>query len=279
MSFRKIVPLLLAALLAASWLSGCGPKQPTTAEKLMGTWYEGQTGAQYQFLTDSVLVVPHAQANGGNAVMYKLLQGDRLDIDAGASHHVSMIQTLTPQVLALADPLSGTVQPFYRDVTKTAFMRSIASRAASAAAQIETMTVDPTIVWVAPKPEGKGAEWTAWSPMTLNGYGQAWDWGALKRDSSPVAMAGGGDSAGYSFSFTRKVPTSQALKGLAADTSIEAIPGKGHIDVGYSASKANYRAGTVVYLPGGLILCLGDGFAVGIDVDKKTETFVPRTHD
>jgi hypothetical protein len=115
--------------------------------------------------------------------------------------------------------------------------------------------------------------------MTLSGYGQAWDWKSLKRDKTPVASAGGGDNAGYSFAFIRKVPTDKELKALAADTSIEAIPGGNRIDVGYSASKVQYPAGTVVYLPKGTILSLGDGFAIALDIDPASKSFVPRTYD
>jgi hypothetical protein len=49
--------------------------------------------------------------------------------------------------------------------------------------------------------------------------------------------------------------------------------------VGYSASKAAYAAGTMVYLPGGLIYSLGDGFAVAVGLDRKTQSFVPVTHE
>ena len=84
---------------------------------------------------------------------------------------------------------------------------------------------------------------------------------------------------GYSFTFTRKIPTKVSLDSLRSDGSIDATAGLARIDVGYSATKAAYPAGTLVYLPGGLIYSLGDGFAIALVRDAHTQSFVPFTHN
>jgi hypothetical protein len=206
------------------------------------------------------------------------LDGNMLDVDSGSSHKVSRIERVTTDTLTLSDPISGRIQRLYRDISRTQHVRSTQTSALAAVSDFATLTPEPAIVWVATKPSGKGSEWTDWAPTTLSAYGTAWDWTALKRDGTAVLTSGGGDTMGYSFSFARKVPTTQQLKALQEDTSIEATAGFQHIDVGYSASKAKYPAGELVYLPGGLIYSLGDGFAIGVTIDRKTESFVPRTH-
>lgn len=280
----KFLRVMLAALLLGAVVGCSRPAQPaavktTASQRLRGTWYESRTGAEYQFATDSLLIVPHAQAGGGNAVTYALLGDRRLDVQTAGTHRVSDIVTITAEALVLADPVSGYRQRFVRDPGKTEFMKSAEVGARLAASQISTITIMPDIVWVAPKPTGKGSEWTTWSSMTFSAYTQAWDWSALKRDASFAKVAGAGDGAAYTFSFARKLPTAEKLRKYNADNSVEATAGLAHIDVGYSASKATYPAGTFVYLPGGMIFSLGNGYAIGIGMDPKSQSFVPVTHN
>lgn len=271
---------ILISVVVLGTLVGCARHlQPTTAEMLHGTWYETRTGDAYDFTDGSLLIVPHAQAGGGNAVTYSLVSGDRLDIQTAGSHRVSNIVTITPALLVLADPASNFQQRFVRDSAKTDLAKSLQVGALTAASQMPTLTTEPMITWVAPQPQGKGTEWTLWMTTSIDGYAQAWDWASLKPDRGAILTTGTGDSKAYTFSFTRKVPTEQYLRKYAADTSIEASAGLSHIDIGYSASKAAYPAGELVYLPGGLIYSLGNGYALAVTLDPKSEAFMPVTHN
>jgi hypothetical protein len=280
MSTRKIA-LISFALLAFAAVAGCGSSHVSAespARSLLGAWYDSASGAEYQFMSGSIVIVPHAQADGGNAATYRILEGNKLDIVSGTSHHVSLIETITPESMTLADPLGGFKQHFCRSLTKTRHLKSLEASALAAASNFATTAPEPEIVWVAPKPTGKGAEWVDWAPTTLSSYATAWEWTKLARDQTPARTAGAGDSRGYSFTFTRRVPTAEQLQDVLAESSIDATAGQARIDVGYSASKANYSAGTLVYLPGGLIYSLGDGFAIPVGFDWKRESFVPATH-
>ncbi|MDR3685595.1 MAG: hypothetical protein P4L93_01370 [Coriobacteriia bacterium] len=278
MNLRRALGLL--AVIAVLVLAGCLRPQAQSSPqgKLLGTWFDSQSGDEYKFITDSVLVVPRAQPGGGNAVTYRIVDGDKLDIESSGSHHVSVIESVTPDRLTLADPISGAPQYFYRSIAKTRFIKSVEATALAAVSQFGTITPNPEIVWLARKPTGKGTEWVDWMPTTLNTYGTAWDWSSLKRDKTLARTWGGGSAMGYSFSFVRPVPSNKSLEGLKKDTSIDATAGFPIIDVGYSASKAKYPAGTMVYLPGGMIYSLGDGYAIGVALDRKNQSFVPLTH-
>jgi hypothetical protein len=273
---------LACALLVALALAGCGkasaaaPSPPT--QGLLGTWYESASGAEYQFLGDSIVIVPQKQANGGNAATYRIVGGNTLDIVSANSHHVSIIQSITADSMVLADPLGGFTQHFCRTLTQTNRVRSLEASALAAVSEFATTAPEPEIVWVAPKPTGKGTEWVDWAPTTLSVYATAWEWTTLKRDRTPVRSAGTGEARGYSFTFTRPVPSAEKLDEVREESSIEATAGLPRIDVGYSASKAQYSAGTFVYLPGGLVYSLGNGFAIPVGFDWKHESFVPLTH-
>jgi len=282
MNRRVITRALLASILlcVAVTVAGCSnadARTTSTLNRLSGAWYEGKTGGEYSFISPSVLVVPHPQAGGGNAVNYQILDGKMLDITAGTAHHVSVISQLTTQTLVLRDPQSGSRQTFYRDLTRTSFAHSLEASALAALGAFPSTIAAPQIVWVAARPTGKGAGWADWAPTTIGVYGTVWDWTGPKRDSSPAGVAGGGSLQGFSFGYARKVPTDVALKKYAQDLGVETTAGAAYIDVGYSASKAKYPAGTMVYLPGGLIYSLGDGFAIPVALDMKNESFVPRT--
>lgn len=278
MLHKRVAGLLLLCLMLPV-LAGCARAQAQipAQSSLLGSWYESQNGGEYQFISNDVLVLPKTQATGGNAVTYRVL-GDKLDVATGQSHFVSEITSLTTDILVLTDPVAGTRQQFYRDLSRTRYVKSVEATAATKISQFATVTVDPAIVWVFPRPTGKGTEWTGWSPKTLATYQKAWVWTTTKRDQTPVKASGGGDSRGYSFTFARKLPTAEQLQTSNADSSIEATAGLQLIDVGYSASKVQYPAGTMVYLPAGLVFSLGDGFAIAVDVDRKGQSFVPATH-
>ncbi len=252
------------------------PKAASTSSPLLGTWYESRTGAPYRFVSASMLVVPHTQTGGGNAVEYRILDGDKLDIIADGSHRVSIIKSANSQGFVLEDPLSGKDQPFLRDSTKTAFVHSMEASAQLAISNFETTTPDPTIVWLAPRP--KDAEWPDWNAGSIAAYGVTWDWGGIVRDGTPIRVSGVGDASGYSFTFSRRVPTAKQLAAVDGDTGIATTPGSAKIDVGYSAAAVRYPAGTMVYLPSGLVYSLGDGFAMGVALDKENQSFLPLTH-
>lgn len=276
---------ILRALLVACLLTipaGCASRQktPSMSDRLHGTWYESRTGSAYDFATGSLLLIPHAQPTGGNAVNYTILPGDRLDVLSGpATHKVSDIATVSATTLVLADPMTGFRQTFVRDPGKTLFAKQIEAGAKAAVSQIATIMVSPQVVWVSPQPTGKGAEWTTWSTSTISNYAHVWDWASVRRDATPAGGSGTGESAVYTFSFTRKLPSDASLKKYAADNDFDATPGLTHIDVGYSASMATYPSGTFVYLPKGMVLSLGDGYVIGVALDRKNENFVPATHD
>jgi len=280
MNTRKSLGLLCAAI-ALLMLGGCShpQAQSSASSRLLGAWYDNKSGDEYKFISSSMLAVPHPQPGSGNVVPYRILDGDKLDIVSSGSHHVSIIQSITADRLTLADPLSNAPQYFYRNMARTEHIKSVEASALAAASHFATTGVYPSIVWVAPKPTGKGSEWADWSPTSLTTYNTAWDWSTLKRDKTLALTFGAGPTMGYAFSFTRKVPTPQQLAAVYKNTSIEATAGLPHIDVGYSAAKAQYPAGTLVYLPGGLICSLGDGFAIGVALDRKAESFVPLTHN
>ncbi|MEI8083129.1 MAG: hypothetical protein WCI74_14930 [Actinomycetes bacterium] len=275
---RSLIIAAAALLLAGSaFAAGCmRPKAASNSSSLLGTWYEGRTGAPYRFVSATMLVVPHTQTGGGNAVEYRILDGDKLDIIADGSHRVSIIKSASSQAFVLEDPLSGKDQPFLRDPTKTAFVHSMEASAQLAISNFGTTTPDPTIVWLAPQP--KDAGWPDWNPASIAAYGMAWDWGGVARDGTPIRISGVGDASGYSFTFNRRVPTAERLAAIDGDTGIPTTRGSAKIDVGYSAAAIRYPAGTMVYLPSGLIYSLGDGFAIGVALDKENQSFLPLTH-
>ena len=275
---KPLIVVAFVLLFAGSAVAaGCmRPKAASISSPLLGTWYESRTGEPYRFVSASMLVVPQAQTGGGNAVEYRIVDGDKLDITADGSHHVSIIKSANNQAFTLEDPLSGKDQPFLRDLTKTTFVHSMEASAQLAISNFGTTTPDPAIVWLAPQP--KDAKWAEWDSTSIAAYGTTWDWGGIVRDSTPIRVSGVGDASGYSFTFTRRVPTAEQLAGIGADTGITTIPGSAKIDVGYSRAAARYPAGTMVYLQSGLIYSLGEGFAMGVDLDKENHSFIPLTH-
>jgi hypothetical protein len=279
MRHKKALGALLLLTLTLLGAAGCARAQAQSPETpaLLGSWFENESGGEYQFVGDNVLVLPKTQATGGNAVTYRVLDGDKLEVVSGQSHYVSEITTLTTSTLVLSDPVTGANQKLLRSLARTRHLKSIEATAAIKVTRLATMTVDPNILWVAEKPVGKGSQWTSWSPKTLDTYRAAWVWTTVKRDRTPPQTSGGGDTRGYSFGFKRKVPASAQILAFNEEASVEATKGFEYLDVGYSASKAQYPAGTMVYLPTGLIYSLGDGYAIAIGLDRRGQSFVPVT--
>ncbi len=276
---NALLAVLVALTLVA--LGGCASRGPQTgvSSAILGTWYDSRSGAQYRFLPDGVLVVPTPQAGSGNAVAFKLLGDGGLDVTTGDTHRVSLISTLTAGELVLTDPVTGRAQPLLRDPGATAYASSLARTAIVHLGDAALYSADTTITWVANRPSGKGSEWTNWPTSTMDVYLQSWDWAGLKRTADPITSAGNGDTMGYSFTLRRTVPSEATLTATWTDESIEPTAGLPLIDVGYSAAKAEYPAGALVYLPGGMIYSLGDGYAIPVGRDPKAETFVPLTHN
>jgi hypothetical protein len=280
----------VVALTAVAVLSGCTAKVADAAAKpasLIGTWFDDASGAQYRFVSDSVLVVPREMPGGGNAVTYSRLGGDRIDVVYAGVHRVSIIDELTPDRLVLADPLSDERQVLMSDAGRTTFASALATAAVDHASAVGSMTVSPDILWVADAPADQDPDWTSWSPASLAAYAAEWDWGSVMRaKGAPIVASGGGPDIAFTFTLKREIPTAadleaahERLTAALANMSVEPTGGLPYIDVGYSASKTDYPAGTLVYLPDGLVYSLGDGYAIPVGLDPATESFVPVTHD
>jgi hypothetical protein len=276
---RTLIATCVALLMLGS--AGCVARAANSTppeNRLLGTWYDDSTGAQYIFASDGVLVVPTPQTNHGNAVTYKLLADNRLDVITGDSHRVSDIETVTADKLVLTDPVSGHRQPLMRSAGATRYATRLLYGAIRHLTDVGGVSAATDIVWVAPKPRGKGTEWTAWSASTIDPYLQSWDWTGLKRAATPVATAGAGTSMGYEFSVLRHVSSEASLTSTWTTKSVEPTAGLRIVDVGYSITKTDYPPGTLVYLPGGMIYSLGDGYAIAVGRDLRAKSFVPLTH-
>jgi hypothetical protein len=278
-----------AVLALGALLSGCARQAQASpkASRLIGTWFDDRSGTQYRFVSDTVVVVPREIPGGGNALTYSLNGTDSIDLVSGGVHRVSLIDELTPDRLVLADPITDDRQLLLRDAGRTTFASELTTAAVEHASVVASLTAPTDIMWVADMPQGKNAGWTEWSPSTLGAYTAAWDWASIKKaKSARIVATGGGANIAFTFTLERKLPTGAELKtkhaaltGPTADTSAEPTAGLKFIDVGYSGSKTEYTAGSIVYLRGGLIYSLGDGYAIPIGLDPKTKSFVPITHD
>lgn len=305
--------LLAAVLLLAVSLTASGCAKTASAESsptILGTWYDDATGAQYRFISDSLVVVPWKTPGGGNALAYSL-DGGRLDIVFGEEHRVSVVEELDAGRLVLADPITTERQVLMREVGTTRFASDLAAGAERLLREAGTVAAAPDIEWASEMPEGEGTEWTAWSPSTLDAYAGAWDWTrATWAPEFGVATSGGGETMGFSFTLLRVPPpgeasgeesetaaadggeTAEAEDGSAAtgetdaadpaaalEEYVEDPPGLPYIDVGYSAAKSDYAAGTLVYLDGGLVYHLGEGYAIPVELDADAQGFRPVTHE
>jgi hypothetical protein len=281
----KTAAALAVAIALAVPAGGCASASAAQSGQLLGSWFDDVSGSQYRFVSDTVVVVPRQAAWGGNAQTYSLTDG-RLEIVSGTERRVSMVAALTSDRLVLADPITGEQQVLLRHAERTAFAKGLAEGAVNAAKDAGSITAIPEIAWVAKKPEGDHADWTSWAPSTLDAYAAAWDWTTIERAKGvPVRTSGGGSDMGFAFTMQRVPPTPEELAAALADppasvatSSVEPTAGLSRIDVGYSASKDDYPAGTLVYLPGGLVYSLGSGYAIPVGLDAATRSFVPLTH-
>ncbi|MDZ4169951.1 MAG: hypothetical protein U1E26_09915 [Coriobacteriia bacterium] len=293
----RFARIALAATLAAGALyalTGCTSRaQAEPAASILGTWYDDATGAQYRFISDSLVVVPWKTPGGGNALAYSL-DGGRLDIVFGQEHRVSVVEELESERLVLADPITAERQLLLRAVGDTTFVSELATGAERVLREIGAISAAPDIEWASTMPEGDGTEWTAWSPSTLDAYASAWDWSrATWAPEFEVATSGGGETMGMSFTLLRVPPPGEATGDEATDTAeadaeaeavepeeyLEEPPGLPYIHVGYSAAKSDYAAGTLVYVDGKLLYHLGEGYAIPVEIDPDTQGFRPVTHE
>ena len=286
----KAAAAVLLVLVLGALLSGCASstaRAESPGPSLIGSWFDDVTGTQYRFVSDHVVVVPREIPGGGNGLTYSRVSSDTIDIEYSGVHRVSTIDTLTPELLVLGDPLTDQRQMLYRDAGRTAFASQLATAAVDHASVVGSLTIAPDIQWIGDMPTDKSASWTEWSPATLAPYLAEWNWSQIARAKGALIQAtGGGTNIAFTFTLVRKVPTGPQLDAAytayqsahRGDGSTEATAGLKFIDVGYSASKLDYTAGTLVYLPGGLIFSLGDGYAIPVGFDKKNKAFVPLTH-
>ena len=271
----RLAVLVMIALVSVLPISGCAKGSPAVSTALAGAWYDSRTGTQYQFIGDHTLVLQRPQPDGSNAVTFSLPDDKTLDVTARGVHRVSTIATLTADALVLIDPVSGTPQNLFRDARRTTYAARLARGAVEHAAGFAGLTAATDITWTAARPAGDAAAWGDWSPSTLDAYAQEWDWVHVKPARVPIAIAGGGDAMAYSFTLKRRVAVAPPAD--AGDT--KTVRGSTFIDVGYSVSKQEYPAGTLVYLRSGLLYSLGDGYAVAVRPDIANEAFIPITHD
>jgi hypothetical protein len=286
----KAATAVLLVLVLGALLSGC--TLPARAESpgasLIGSWFDDASGTQYRFVSDHVVVVPREVPGGGNGLTYSRVSSDTIDIVYAGVHRVSTIDTLTPELLVLADPLTDQRQVLFRDAGRTAFASQLATAAVDHAGVVGSLTIAADIQWVGDMPTDKSASWTEWSPTTLAPYLAQWDWAHVTRAKGTLTQTtGGGSNIAFTFTMARKVPTGPQLDAAYSayhsahpgESSAEATAGMKFIDVGYSGSRLDYTAGTLVYLPGGLMFSLGDGYAIPVGLDMKNKGFVPLTHD
>jgi hypothetical protein len=274
----------LALVVLTSIAAGCAGQTaaPATYARLKGAWYQSATGLKYDFASPTLLVLPSMQPNGGNTIKYEILAGNKIALTQNGATKVEVIERLDEQVLVTRDPANGKAETYFRDLGKTAFAQTRAKIAAGALTALKRFpTIGPRskIVWTTAPPSGSVSPWPSWPTSSIARYRTAWDWSTVKRSSSDVKVSGSGVNAGYAVVFERSVPTAKDLATYSARTGLIADPGGPLIEVGYSAATAKYPAGTFVYVRGGLIYSLGDGYALGVLIGPtEARAFAPYTY-
>lgn len=272
----------LFVLLAVS-TTGCSSlNSKMTYSGLKGVWYLTSTGGRYDFVSETRLVMPSVQKDGGNAIAYGILPGNKLELNIGGATQVVDIKKLDANQLVVGDFSGGADRTYVRNLNDTAWFKErakIADGALSALKRFGQISPSPKIVWIVDPPSGDIQPWPLWSTSSLARYRDAWNWDNIKRSSSDVKSQGSGDSAGYSVSFRRAVPTTQDVAAYLVKTGQTVEAGGPFVDVGYSLSKAKYPAGAFLYVGGGLLYSLGDGYAMKLKIGPgEAQGFTPYTY-
>jgi len=271
---------VLAVIVAVGLVAWNGSH--ATFSRLKGVWYESTEGLKYDFASETQIVLPSAQSNGSNTVQYSILDNSRLSLTYDGGTQILEIKRLDGQELVTHNPTTGADKTYFRDFNKTALAQARAKMANGALAALKRFpTIDPRpeIVWTVAPPSGNVPPWPTWPTSTIERYKTAWDWNDVRRSQSDVKISGSGADAGYGVAFQRSVPTTDELAAYYARTGQVVDPGGPLIDVGYSASKAKYPAGTFIYVKGGMLYSLGDGYALGLRIGQTEDrAFAPYTY-
>lgn len=281
----KMVRLLLASAMIATvcvGLVGCSPAK-RTASQLHGVWYEDKTGAPYDFISDTQLVLPTPLSNGSNAVAYSVIDGDKISMTQSDVIHVINITKLDDTELDTHDPASATDNKYFRNVEDTAWGKNravIANDALIAIKNFPNLTPKPQIVWASAEPTNSADVWKKWPTSSMARYAKAWSWSDITRNEAVSLVTSGTTGAqGFAVDFNRTVPTQQQLASFeTSDSKVSA--GSQYIAVGYSDSMSQYPAGTFIYLNSNLLYSLGAGFAINVQVGPTlADGFAPGTHN
>jgi len=257
-------------------MSGCSllkdPEQKVTG-KLLGVWYEEPDGSKYEFTATGDLVLPHPRPDGGNTAKYRVIPTNLLKVDNAGTVSIDAITTLDAQALVLTNPSSGKVRAFRRDWAQTVAGKNrtlVLDQSLAAAKRFPGIAPRAKIRWVKKAPMSSESTWTTWSTKGIARYASAWDWQGIVWDGAPGGWNGVGDTAVFTVSFPRKVPSSTP--------SASVLPGQPRIPVGYSPSWQKYAAGQFVYNSRGLLYSLGGGYMFGVGIGKTEDVgFYPIT--
>jgi hypothetical protein len=277
--------LVLTAVLVLALVAAAGCTQSAsekTYSKLKGVWYQSVTGSKYDFASETQLVLPDVQANGGNTIDYKILDGTKIALTQNGVTQVSEIKTLDEQTLVTHNPATGEDRTFFRDLKNTDFAKAREKLIAGALAALKRFpTIDPVakIVWTVTPPSGNIPAWPLWPTSSIARFKTAWSWTDFGRSSDEITSSGTGADAGYAITFTRSVPTTEQLDAYFAKSGKVVGPGGPLIDVGYSSTVATYPAGTFVYRNDSMIYSLGGGYAIGVKIgETAVQGFSPYTY-
>ena len=285
MSAAKMLRILLvSSVMAAVCLTAtaCSPEK-TTAARLHGTWYEDVTGQTYEFISDTQLVLPVADANGSNAVTYSVIGSDKISITQGQLIHVIYLTKLDGEELDTRDASAATTNRYFRKLEDTAWAKNrtvVEQGALPALKNFPNIVPDSSITWLSAEPTDTADVWKAWPTSSIQRYAKAWDWAGITRnDTVALAASGTVGSEGFAIDFTRVVPTTQQLAAFESSSGLKVVSGGPYISVGYAGSMKSYPAGAFVYLNGRLLYSLGGGYAVDVQAGPtKNYGFVPGTH-
>jgi hypothetical protein len=278
----RLLLVVAIALFACLALAGCSAEKQTAA-KLHGVWYEDQTGQEYDFISDTQLVLPSPLSNGSNAVSYQIVDGDKISMSQSDVVHVIDITKLDDNELDTHDPAAASDQKYFRSLDDTTWAKNRASIVGNALAALKNfpnITPQSDIVWASSKPTDKADVWVNWPTSSIARYARAWSWSDITRNTAvSLVSSGTTGSEGYAVDFNRTVPTAQQLSAYQSQTGQTVLAGSPHIAVGYSSQMTSYSAGTFVYLNSELLYSLGGGFMINVHVGPtEADGFSPSTH-